>query len=122
MVLARCIGLTYLFYEVDGETHRQREYRQESALTLCALCPVVLACRDWANDSEEPLLYGIAGGMLQADRRRALRKKGVRMGLPNLNRFEEEEVWRQDRSSNGRSAGSAANGRPKTNSKHSVTL
>jgi WhiB family transcriptional regulator, redox-sensing transcriptional regulator len=73
---ARCRGADgSLFFGPHGfEPKRQRAEREAAAKQLCAICPVVQACRDHALRHQE--LYGVWGGLGEAERRQLLEQRG----------------------------------------------
>jgi WhiB family transcriptional regulator, redox-sensing transcriptional regulator len=62
-----------IFFHPDGERDPSRGRRVARAKTICADCPVMTACRNWAHRVEEP--YGIWGGESEDERRAALRRR-----------------------------------------------
>lgn len=54
------------FFHPPGERQRRRAQRIVEAKDICAVCPVMLACRDHALSAMEP--YGIWGGLSEEDR------------------------------------------------------
>lgn len=57
------------------EPKRERLEREQSAKTVCRTCPVIEACREHAVVHGE--LYGVWGGLGEADRRGLLGQHGV---------------------------------------------
>jgi WhiB family redox-sensing transcriptional regulator len=55
-----------VFFHPDGERGPLRRRRDARALALCAVCPVVPACRAHALSVREP--YGVWGGLSENDR------------------------------------------------------
>ena len=55
-----------IFFHPDGERGPRRRNREKKALAICAVCPVVQACRNQALQMQEP--YGIWGGLTEDDR------------------------------------------------------
>ena len=47
-----------------------------AALQVCAACPVLAPCRQWALNPVNPLLDGVAGGMTASARRLTLKARG----------------------------------------------
>ena len=47
------------------------------AKAVCFTCPALQACGRWALDNREPV--GVWGGMTEAERRKILRRRGVRL-------------------------------------------
>lgn len=65
---AACRGVgSDVFFHPDGERHPSRGRRVERAVQVCATCPVVTECRDWAHRAREP--YGVWGGESEDERR-----------------------------------------------------
>lgn len=56
------------------EPKRERLAREAEAKSVCAVCPCMAACRDYALTSGE--LYGVWGGLGEADRREVLSERG----------------------------------------------
>lgn len=61
---------TELFFHPEGERGSSRRRRAENAKAICATCPVLKQCRDYALSIAEP--YGIWGGMSEEERREYL--------------------------------------------------
>ena len=72
---AACQGQTRLFFASAGERPEARAVREAQARTVCAGCPVLLECRDWARGQRE---YGFWGGESEEDRAAA----GYRVDMP----------------------------------------
>lgn len=47
------------------------------AKVICWSCPVMQACGQWAFETRQP--FGVWGGVSEAERRRILRRRGVRL-------------------------------------------
>lgn len=64
-----------LFFDRDGETREEREIREHAAKEVCATCPALDVCLDFAL--HRPGLHGLWGGMngreRAAERRRRAR-------------------------------------------------
>jgi WhiB family transcriptional regulator, redox-sensing transcriptional regulator len=77
---ALCAGADpEIFFPTNEPTNRY-DARNAQALAMCAVCPVLEQCRDWALDSGQA--YGIAGGLTAGERRRVLARRGdVRAAL-----------------------------------------
>jgi hypothetical protein len=60
--LAACHGRLALFFPANGRS-------TQAARNLCADCPVLHECDEWAM-SEGPWLHGMFAGQTAADRRR----------------------------------------------------
>ena len=73
---ARCrSGDGGVFFGPHGfESKRDRAAREEAAKAICAACPVLLECREHALRHGE--LYGVWGGMGEAERRALLERQG----------------------------------------------
>lgn len=54
------------FFHPSGERGLPRSNREASAKALCAICPVIIACREAALSAREP--YGIWGGLSERER------------------------------------------------------
>jgi WhiB family redox-sensing transcriptional regulator len=65
---AACTGQTHLFFAPPGERHEARTAREAEAVAVCAVCPRVIECRDWARQHRE---FGIWGGETEEERARA---------------------------------------------------
>ncbi|HZR50081.1 MAG TPA: WhiB family transcriptional regulator [Streptosporangiaceae bacterium] len=65
-----------LFFGLDGERGPERDKREAAARTVCAPCPVRIACLDYAIANAER--YGTWGGFSEderaAERRRQMRR------------------------------------------------
>ena len=59
------------------EPKRERLAREAAAKEVCATCPAVQACREHALAMGE--LYGVWGGLGEADRRAILARRGHRL-------------------------------------------
>lgn len=57
-----------LFYGPEQEKPSARRKREAAARAICATCPVIRECRQHAMAGPE--LYGVWGGLTEADRRR----------------------------------------------------
>ena len=64
------------FFHPDAERGEARRLRDMKAKAICASCPVLLICREFAIVSEEP--YGVWGGLSPEDRLEILNLKRVR--------------------------------------------
>ncbi len=76
---AACAGKTDLFYPAPGERPEVRAARELRAWLVCASCPVVNPCREWAREHRE---YGYWGGESEEARIAA----GFRVRFPSVNR------------------------------------
>jgi WhiB family redox-sensing transcriptional regulator len=72
---AACQGRTTVFFAPPGERPEARAVREREARAVCAECPVLVACRDWAREHRE---YGFWGGESEEDRAAA----GYRVDMP----------------------------------------
>ena len=72
---AACTGQTDLFFAPAGERPEARVTRENRARSICAGCPVLLECRDWARENRE---YGFWGGESEEERAAA----GYRVDMP----------------------------------------
>lgn len=67
---ARCQGAdARLFFGPEKERTRDREAREGEAKQICATCPVLRDCR--AHALGTPELFGVWGGLSEADREMA---------------------------------------------------
>jgi len=67
---ARCQGAdARLFFGPEKERTRDRESREGEAKQICAICPVLRECR--AHALGTPELFGVWGGLSEADREMA---------------------------------------------------
>ncbi|PQP13744.1 WhiB family transcriptional regulator [Rhodococcus opacus] len=65
---ARCRFLVAdLFFAPEHESRGEKIRRERAARELCALCPVLVPCRDHAVGGKEK--YGVWGGLTEAQRR-----------------------------------------------------
>jgi WhiB family redox-sensing transcriptional regulator len=55
-----------IFFHPDGERGSARRRRAEAAKAVCAICPVMSACREHALRTREA--YGVWGGLSEEDR------------------------------------------------------
>ena len=55
-----------IFFHPAGERGEAREKREQAAKRVCAGCPVLLDCRRYALEAEEP--YGVWGGLSEDER------------------------------------------------------
>ncbi|MDD7942562.1 WhiB family transcriptional regulator [Actinomycetospora lutea] len=71
---AACRGMDLaVFFHPDGEREPSRGRRVDGAKQVCASCPVMTACRDWARSVQEP--YGVWGGESEDERRTLLARR-----------------------------------------------
>jgi WhiB family redox-sensing transcriptional regulator len=59
-----------VFFHPEGERGPARRRRQERAVAICRVCPVLEECREHALRVNEP--YGIWGGMTEDERHTVL--------------------------------------------------
>lgn len=62
---ANCKGSLHLFFAKRSERPQARARREAKALALCAACPVVEPCREFARTNRE---YGFWAGESEEDR------------------------------------------------------
>jgi WhiB family redox-sensing transcriptional regulator len=62
---ASCRGKSQLFYPPPNETASHRAMRERYAAVVCASCPALVPCRDWAREQRE---FGFWGGESEAAR------------------------------------------------------
>lgn len=69
---ARCrvVDPDVFFPPFEVETTGQRHAREARAKEVCADCPVLVVCRDWALAAAEP--HGVWGGLSESERREVL--------------------------------------------------
>ncbi len=72
---AACQGQTRLFFAPAGERPEARAVREVQARSVCAVCPALLECREWARENRE---YGFWGGESEEERAAA----GFRVDMP----------------------------------------
>src|SRR5919201_6168827 len=72
---AACQGQTRLFFAPAGERPEARAVREAQARRVCASCPALVECRQWARDHRE---YGFWGGESEEERAAA----GFRVDMP----------------------------------------
>ena len=61
---------TSVFYPADSERGQRLARRERRAKQICARCPVIDSCLQWALVAREP--YGVWGGMSAKERARLL--------------------------------------------------
>ena len=70
-IQAACRGSgTHNFYHPDAERGPSKARREQRAKAVCATCPVIANCLEWALSAREP--YGIWGGTTVEERDRIL--------------------------------------------------
>jgi WhiB family redox-sensing transcriptional regulator len=72
---AACRGQNELFFAPAGERPETRALRESKARAVCAACPVLSPCRQWARENRE---YGYWGGESEEERAAA----GFRVDMP----------------------------------------
>jgi WhiB family redox-sensing transcriptional regulator len=73
---AGCVGEDKeLFFASEVTPAGQADIRH--AKVICFRCPVMYECGQWAIDERVP--FGVYGGVSEKERRRILRRRGVRM-------------------------------------------
>ena len=71
---AACRGVdAAVFFSPDKEGGPDRARREAEAKRLCASCPALAPCRDYAPAAPEP--YGTWGGMSETEQRRYARQR-----------------------------------------------
>jgi WhiB family redox-sensing transcriptional regulator len=72
--LAACARFdTRLFFHPAGERGESFRAREEAAKSVCADCPVLWECRQYALEAREP--YGVWGGLGEEERASLLRDR-----------------------------------------------
>jgi WhiB family redox-sensing transcriptional regulator len=59
-----------MFFHPDGERNPSRARRTARAKQVCAHCPVLQSCREFALRTREP--FGVWGGLAESERRAIL--------------------------------------------------
>jgi WhiB family redox-sensing transcriptional regulator len=74
---AQCLGefSSYFFAPGHFERKPEKDAREAVARQLCAMCPVVETCAEYAIRIREP--HGIWGGMNELERRREIRARSA---------------------------------------------
>lgn len=62
---------TEQFFHPEGERGGTRKRRDDAAKAICAQCPVINQCREYALAAQEP--YGVWGGLSAEERRELIR-------------------------------------------------
>ena len=57
-----------IFFSTEEEPREDRIARERRAKDICAQCPALAMCREFALSTREP--YGVWGGMTEGERRR----------------------------------------------------
>lgn len=78
-----------LFFPVGHETSATVKAQLAEARKVCANCPVLEQCREWAIPREA---FGVWGGMSENEREEARRKRYGRPGPARLPRHTPREV------------------------------
>jgi WhiB family redox-sensing transcriptional regulator len=77
---AACRGVdSELFFHPAGERDPSRTRRDLAAKAVCARCPVLRPCFDYALAVGEP--YGVWGGMSEDERAALLTRRGAGAGV-----------------------------------------
>lgn len=63
----------YFFPPAHHESREEKSAREDEARAICAACPVVAPCLDFAIQVQEP--HGIWGGLNELERRRVARRR-----------------------------------------------
>ena len=63
---------TEQFFHPEGERGGTRRRRDDAAKAICAQCPVIAECGEYALAAQEP--YGVWGGLTQEERRELIRE------------------------------------------------
>lgn len=80
-VKAACRGTGVdLFFNPDAERGQAKRAREARAKAICAACPVIAQCLDWALSVGEP--YGVWGGKSAAERHE-LRAESKTLAIAN---------------------------------------
>lgn len=67
-LVGACRGMdSGTFYHPDGERNPSRARRTARAKEVCARCPVIDPCREFALRTREP--FGVWGGLAESERR-----------------------------------------------------
>jgi WhiB family redox-sensing transcriptional regulator len=70
-IRAACRGLSAsVFFHPENERGPSRRRREQGAKAVCAQCPVVRDCLNWALEMREP--YGVWGGKSVPEREEML--------------------------------------------------
>lgn len=71
-----CRGMdSAVFFHPDGERNPSRARRTARAKQICARCPVIEPCREFALRTREP--FGVWGGLAESERREILEQREV---------------------------------------------
>lgn len=62
-----------IFFSTEEEAREDRVAREDRAKDICARCPVLAQCREFALSTREP--YGVWGGMTEGERRRTTERQ-----------------------------------------------
>ena len=73
--LCRGDDAVHFFAPAHLERKPEKDFREAQARALCARCPVLSECLDYALAAGEP--HGIWGGLNELQRRRLLRAKSA---------------------------------------------
>lgn len=66
-----CRGVDPDLFFVEAVRGLMRDHLEAKAKAICATCPVLVTCREYGIQTQEP--YGIWGGLTRQQRRAALR-------------------------------------------------
>ena len=83
---------TELFFHPEGERGSTRRRRAAGAKAICATCPVIEQCREYALRAQEP--YGIWGGMTEEERREEVQRRRIRRILTHFIRKQQTRSGR----------------------------
>jgi WhiB family redox-sensing transcriptional regulator len=64
-----------VFFHPDGERNPSRARRTARAKEVCARCPVIVQCREFALRTREP--FGVWGGLAESERRAILERRDL---------------------------------------------
>ncbi|WP_030244568.1 WhiB family transcriptional regulator [Streptomyces sp. NRRL S-350] len=62
-----------VFFHPTNERGAAAKHREQVAKSVCARCPVLAQCRQYAMDVREP--YGVWGGLTEDERRELLARR-----------------------------------------------
>lgn len=64
-----------------GRNGSEARAQTNEAQDICYGCPVLQQCGQWALDARE--VWGVWGGMTETQRRSVLRRRGIRVDVPD---------------------------------------
>lgn len=67
----RCTAVPHIYFPDDENTF----YEFRTAKRLCAECPILMECFDYAVDAQE--VHGVWGGTTPTERKEIWRKRGI---------------------------------------------